>query len=235
MALIDNLLAYWRFEEASGAVDDAHTGGYDGTNNGADYQATGIINYAYNYVAGSSDYVEIDNEEAMRLSGGSYTISLWFKADSTGDSRIIWKSWSTTGQADYDLYFSSNTLNWRMQDDTATANGASSTGTWYHIVLVRDLGAETMTLYIDSVAQNDVGSSTATTVTGNDNEEMQLARYYYGTTAGGYFDGIIDEVGIWTRALTSGEVGELYNSGNGFAYPFTAPAVGNLHMMGANF
>jgi len=35
------------------------------------------------------------------------------------------------------------------------------------------------------------------------------------------FDGLIDEVGIWSRALNSTEVSELYNSGSGLAYPFT--------------
>jgi len=37
---------------------------------------------------------------------------------------------------------------------------------------------------------------------------------------GQFFKGIIDEVGIWNRALTSTEISELYNSGNGLQYPF---------------
>ena len=37
---------------------------------------------------------------------------------------------------------------------------------------------------------------------------------------GGWFAGDIDEVGIWSRAITSTEVTALYNSGDGFAYPF---------------
>src|SRR6202035_2479657 len=35
-----------------------------------------------------------------------------------------------------------------------------------------------------------------------------------------YFDGDIDEVSIWNRALTSTEVSDLYNSGGGLQYPF---------------
>jgi hypothetical protein len=34
------------------------------------------------------------------------------------------------------------------------------------------------------------------------------------------FLGEIDEVGIWSRALTSGEISDLYNSGSGLSYPF---------------
>jgi len=34
-----------------------------------------------------------------------------------------------------------------------------------------------------------------------------------------YTNGIIDEVGIWDRVLTSTEITELYNSGVGKQYP----------------
>jgi hypothetical protein len=33
--------------------------------------------------------------------------------------------------------------------------------------------------------------------------------------------GDIDEVGIWSRVLTSTEVTQLYNGGAGLQYPFT--------------
>jgi len=37
---------------------------------------------------------------------------------------------------------------------------------------------------------------------------------------GDYMDGLVDEVGIWNKVLTSGEITDLYNSGSGLAYPF---------------
>src|SRR5262249_31508245 len=37
-----------------------------------------------------------------------------------------------------------------------------------------------------------------------------------------YFNGAIDEIGVWNRALTSTEITNLYNSGAGLAYPLTA-------------
>lgn len=39
------------------------------------------------------------------------------------------------------------------------------------------------------------------------------------------WDGLIDEVGLWGRALTSGERTTLYNAGAGLAYPFSGGAV----------
>ena len=34
-----------------------------------------------------------------------------------------------------------------------------------------------------------------------------------------YYNGILDEIGVWDRELTSTEVTELYNSGSGKQYP----------------
>ena len=34
------------------------------------------------------------------------------------------------------------------------------------------------------------------------------------------WNGSIDEMGVWNRILTPTEIGQLYNSGNGLAYPF---------------
>ena len=36
-----------------------------------------------------------------------------------------------------------------------------------------------------------------------------------------WLDGLVDEVGMWSRVLTSGELDTLYNSGAGLAYPFS--------------
>jgi hypothetical protein len=34
------------------------------------------------------------------------------------------------------------------------------------------------------------------------------------------FDGLIDEVGIWSRVLTAAEIAILYNGGSGITFPF---------------
>ncbi|GAI49836.1 unnamed protein product, partial [marine sediment metagenome] len=35
--------------------------------------------------------------------------------------------------------------------------------------------------------------------------------------------GLMDEIGIWNRAISSVEADNLYNAGAGLAYPFAAP------------
>jgi hypothetical protein len=67
------------------------------------------------------------------------------------------------------------------------------------------------------------GSVVAGTLTGsvpasifNSSEPFIIGRY----DNDAYADGQIDEVGIWSRALSSTEVTKLYNGGAGLQYPF---------------
>ena len=43
---------------------------------------------------------------------------------------------------------------------------------------------------------------------------------FIGTSVGYYMDGLIDEVGIFSKALNQTEITDLYNNGNGLTYPF---------------
>lgn len=215
------LVSYYKLDETSGTTTIDSHGSNNGTISGATVNVAGKIDKAYDF-DGTNDYVQIDNEEAMRLSGGSYSISFWFKADSISKSRLIWKSYSTDGTIEYDINIadtSAGKIDFRTNDGKLTSSTSVSVGNWYHIVVVRDLsstGTE-QKLYINA-GTPVTRASTGTTTTGNDNKKMQIGRYFFSSTAGDYFNGIIDEVGIWSRALSSEEVSELYNSGTGITY-----------------
>ena len=106
-------------------------------------------------------------------------------------------------------------------------------GLWYHVVCWYD----SVNNQIGIVVNN--GVPTVATYTGN----------YYGTVEArpeipffvgydgseytteaypnwGHWKGQLDEIGFWKRKLTETEIGQLYNEGYGFAYPFgeVAPA-----------
>jgi len=94
---------------------------------------------------------------------------------------------------------------------------ALTVDTWYHLIFViRGVGT-TPLIYVNAIS--------------SEGYTIQLGDIYNvsGTNAGfnignGYnggninFDGILDEIAIWNRALTSDEVTWLYNSGNGRSY-----------------
>jgi hypothetical protein len=119
--------------------------------------------------------------------------------------------------ADRFAWFVSRNTSGIWTNPIANNFGALSVGVWYHIVAWYDSGSS-----LCGIAINDGTPNTAsTTGLGPGNETCGFAIGRPGDYTGNYFDGVIDEVGFWKRALTPAERTELYNSGNGKTYPFT--------------
>jgi len=77
-------------------------------------------------------------------------------------------------------------------------------GEWHFIALVKTASA--VSLYVDTVL---VDTSTAT-FTGN----FGGTTMFMGNSGTDYYEGALDECGYWTKALTTAEVLELYNTTN---------------------
>ena len=65
--------------------------------------------------------------------------------------------------------------------------------------------------------KNNVSQGTGTV---NTSQFNGTAPFTIGNFVGLFYDGLIDEVGVWNRALSGSEVAELYNGGSGDPYPF---------------
>jgi hypothetical protein len=94
---------------------------------------------------------------------------------------------------------------------TGLAGNTLATGTWYHLGFSYD-GA-IVRAYRDGA---QVGSA-ALSGTMNGGSGVRLGQQL---EAGLPLNGMIDEVGIWQRALTAPEFAALYNAGTGLSYPF---------------
>lgn len=229
MAMTDNLISYYNFEEAAGDLIDQH-GTNDGTNDGADYQATGIINYGWDFEADNTDFVDLGNSFTFT---DKITVSAWINPESGATNMDIASKYDG-GADDWVLYTTTTDLiifavfvGGVAKLATYTHGSALEAAGWFHVVGVYD--GTNVHIYINGSLEDSTPASGNIT-TSADN-------VYIGTrlSAGNDFDGIIDEVGIWNRDLDSTDATTLWNGGAGLAYPFAAPAVGNLHMMGANF
>jgi len=219
-ALTDNLVSYYNFDEASGNLID-QKGNNDGTNTGADYGYDGIIIDSYNF-NGTSDYVEIADSAELDLSG-NFAIGGWFKVEGNGGGSVpgsaISKWWDGTTRAfDLRINQASISFDWRPSgagaDSIVEKTGLSlNNGSFHYIAIVY---ADTkMIIYLDGT---NVAETTASSINQN-NANIRLGAYSH-TSSTGFFDGRVDELGFWDRTLTSDEITELYNSGDGSTYPF---------------
>jgi len=88
-----------------------------------------------------------------------------------------------------------------------TSDVVADFGDWYHVVGIYD--GVIFKLFVNGVLK-----ATQSTSIFLDNDLL-----YIGGEGGGEFNGLIDAVGIWNRALSEAEVSALYNNGTGRELP----------------
>lgn len=224
MPLLTNLQAYWKFDESSGDAVDS-------SSNGNTFVATSIrgyvaakINNGVDLEKASSDSMTAADSASLSLTGDA-TWSWWENLESLfsgGDTDmfILTKSiggvgllsyqlrWNNQGSNNMTLFISSNLVT----QGSAMVTFLPTTGIFQHIVLTFKASTGTMELWVNGISQ---GSATGTLPTSiaDSTSALRLGN-------AGEIDGIFDEMGIWSRVLTSIEIGQLYNAGLGLSYPF---------------
>lgn len=208
MALTTNLVSYWKLNESSGnATDELGTNTL--TNSGVTYTAAKINNGAvFNNL--TTTYLEKTSVAAVT----SFSFSFWLKMTSWGAANAIvdklpggtgFRVWGGTNWTG--LLLTVDGTNWSYV-------WTPTTGVWYHLVWTYSGG--TAYLYKDGNT-TPVDTKTGLTLT----DGSQTLGFGNRAAHDQKMDGSLDEVGYWSRAITSSEVSQLYNGGNGLTYPFT--------------
>lgn len=216
MALRDNMVSWWSLDETSGTRNDAH-GTNHLTDNNTVLSGTGKYSNAADFEFSNAEFLSITNaaQTGLGFNGSEWSISYWIKKESDTDGVSFGKG--NSGQVTFYIQHDVSGTSVRFADSSETAfdwTSSESVGTWYHYVFVYSSG--TLTLYKDgtSLGSKTVGTLTASTA------YFSLGRVE--KYASNYIDGLIDEAAVWSRAITSTEVTELYNGGAGLDYAGTA-------------
>lgn len=212
------LVGYWKLDETSGttAVDSSGLG-YDatmgggldaGVNSVAGQNGTALI------FDGSNDYAIVNGASPALQITGSLTVATWVKGDTLGTlEHLVSKQGNNPN---YGWRLASTGSNFRMG---ITADGINmverrstlnpSTDVWYHVVSVYDANAQTLDMYINGILDNGTLSGTIPAIQHNSTVSVNIGRRSAGNRP---FDGTLDEVRIYNRALSSAEILSLYNA-----------------------
>ena len=222
------LVAAYGFNEGSGnTVTDATGHGLTGIINGATWTTGGRYGGALRF-DGSSSYVDLGNPAALQLTG-SMTVSAWVRADADpgNDGEIIAKSDTASGwQLKMTPDSGADTFAARVSNaGTGTVHryGATATslGVWYHVAGVYDSAARTLNVYVNGLLNNGGLNGTVPSTQANAAVNVNIGR----RTGGFYFNGLIDEVRIYNRALSQSEIqGDMNTPVNGAAATATPVA-----------
>ncbi|MBU4352816.1 MAG: LamG domain-containing protein, partial [Nanoarchaeota archaeon] len=205
-----SLVGWWRLEDEGGSsFSDSSTWGNNGTCSGTACPnlTTGMRGKAYKF-DGIDDYVAINSSPLNINADNSYSISLWTKIKgSTGTTMSLWEgdtlsapSLESNGGTTNFFYYIYNGAGYSyIQTGTLTAD------IWYHIVAVYDESAYKQELFVNGVSK---GSNSL-------NVNDSINSLYIGARGGRTlrFNGSIDEVQVWNRALSSEEINASYSAG----------------------
>jgi len=182
--------------------------------NNSQYNGTLYNMNAANFVAGKiGDGLEFDgsaesfnNTESYYISNDAFTISFWAEPDDVSVTEH--KVMEATGNLD--IIVKTITSKWQTYVGAAWVDiGTAEANVWQHIVLVYN-GSQ-MNTYKNGVNSNNY---TGTIVPVTSRQPV----FGSDRTQNFYYDGMLDEIGIWNRSLTDAEVLQLWNSGDGISY-----------------
>ena len=222
----NGLVGYWPF---NGNANDESGNGNNGTVNGATLtiDRNGLANKAYGF--DGSDWIEVMNSTSIQPST-AFSISAWVFVESSQPSlggnytRIINKNHSEAQNfATYQLITGLNTGYGKagvcIRTGSGISGGAAGIYTWtgatnnvigqYQLIVGTYNGSE-LKIYQNGTLSSSVNH------TGNlcyDSGNLWFGRGKSGSAPGTdmFFNGKIDDVGMWNRALTQTEITDLYN------------------------
>lgn len=148
------------------------------------------------------------------ISGSYLTISMWFNP-----SRVTGTQYLILENLPYQLYLNGANLVGKIYRNAwIMANGVNTvtTNTWHHVALVYNKGS--VYLYLDGVLDksnedNSSWTDAQAAISGDDCAMIgrsNAGSYYQDGT--NYFQGSVDDIMFFKRALSAGEVRSLYNA-----------------------
>ena len=208
-----DLVAHWGLDGNAGdSIGSNH-----GTLVGDPQWVAGYFNGAL-YFDGDGDAVDLGNADVFNFTG-SFSISVWANIEAWNQGNwnnvLVGKggegaSWQLRKHGTSD--FLTFTIRGTTGGPDPQGTIAPTHGEWHHIVAIYDADAETRTVYIDNVLDVQITSGGEHTP---DDNRVYIGARSLGGDAGptSFFQGTIDDVCIFSRALTQAEIRQLCKLG----------------------
>jgi hypothetical protein len=214
----NGLVGWWPF---AGNANDNSGNGNDGTVNGAQLTSDrfGNPNSAYQF-NGSTSYIQMS--KGSIIGNSPRTISFWAMTSQTGEMVPFDYGDANGNGGTFQIQFNNGCLGIGLDASNGVITRGSSSlfdNSWHHYALVLDtsVGDEInqVLIYADGILLTTI-SCGALNQNANVNT-VDVNPICIGKAAANsirFFDGNLDDIGIWNRALTNREVESLYKGCN---------------------
>lgn len=174
----------------------------------------GVVGYTARF-AGAGGLV-IPDHDALNFGSGNFSVSLWVRTSSSS-RMMLWQESGRNGGGDNQawLRLGDNTSDRKMRFATEDATGgfilnserSVADGAWHHVVCVRE-GTRSL-LYVDGVLARDGTTNSVKIVSNAGHFKIALQESTSGFS--NYFTGELDDLAIYSKALTAAEVRAMFD------------------------
>jgi len=244
------LVGRWTFDGSN--ANDSSGNGWNGTAvNAPTYSSTDVGvagGKSLVLASASSQYVKVDTGGSQTVFNGgtAMTISAWVKGWPGAWNPFVCKNGEPAGWQMRNSGGSATNVDWTTRGLTSSDYGVTTTvnnGQWHLLTMTYD--GSFKKVYQDGIflAQTAAtGTISATT------DMLAFGARQNGGAWGNYFNGKLDDIYFYNRALTLSEVGDIYNyappadlsttdwavtATSGFSLPAGVTTLGNLSLSGA--
>ena len=220
---VGSQVGYWKLDEGySNIANNSGSGGLtiNGTLTGTTlptWTNSGKFSKAINF-DGIDDYINISDNNVIDMGTGDYTVSTWFKTSNPATLQMIinhrsgdeWLVGISASKIQTYIYDSGT-----AHTQTVTGTSTILANTWYYLTVIYSR-AGNATIYLNGKVD---GSGSLTGIPESIAPSGSLRIGYNstgnsGAWANAYFNGLIDEVKIYSAALTVDEIKIDYNRGS---------------------
>ena len=205
-SLSEGLVSYWTFD---GDLID-QVGSNDGIAVGSELTYTGGRygdGIDLNSLGMDPSYVNVGNDPSLNFTNRSMTVSAWVRVDA------ITRPWQTIiskGEAcDYRMFLWRNEefVAWNAREPDVLGTTSINDGEFHHIAAVTDFDINYKAIYVDGVLEGVVSFGTDICDSNND---LLIGENPIET--GRIWNGVIDDIAMWDRALCQNEIVNLFQS-----------------------
>ncbi|GGK04365.1 hypothetical protein GCM10010123_37880 [Pilimelia anulata] len=215
----DNPLTRWEFSEGSGTsvADSANRGATGTVSNTAAWNAGGQSGSAF--AANGSSYLT-SGSNGLVATGTSYTVAAWLYLSDKSTSRAAISQDGTNVSgfqlgyyqpSDRLVLYTTRTDSTGGTVDAALGTTSPALNTWIHVAGIYDAAAGQLYLYVNGALASSAAHPATWSATGG----FRIGRGWWTAAAAYYWQGRIDSVRAYGRALSAAEVSALYTAAAG--------------------
>jgi len=235
----NDIISYWKFDETSGTILEDYQGPYDATALTATSPTSGQVDGAQQLAPeGRTDqFIVVDDQGQYDFArSGGFAISMWFRYDgqhttSTINQVLVARGDPSTVSAELFMLLmvdvqstGSPRVSWSLRPNstenfkTVSSDVTINVGQWYHVVAtyegaVGGLDPSTLRLFVNNQSNYAPHIFGNYQFTGLGNYDLNIG-FWETYPANRYpFNGALDEIVIYNRALSGTEVNDIYMDG----------------------